>query len=85
MRAWLLQNPAYGMAPSYPTIIRYLRVRGFTKKHRVRSPYAPGRIVAAKRLEEREVRSYEVEYVVDFGILIFTMDQERFKLRRENF
>jgi len=61
--AWLLKNPSYGMAPSYPTVIRYMRARGFMKKHRVRSPYAPGRIIAAKRLEEREVRSFEVEYV----------------------
>ena len=63
LRAWLKENPSYGMAPSYPTIIRYLRARGFTKRHRVRSPNAPGRLVAARRLEEREVRSYEVEYV----------------------
>ena len=61
--AWLLQNPSYGMAPSYPTVLRYLRARGFFKKYRVRSPHAPGRIIAAQRLEDREVRSYEVEFV----------------------
>lgn len=63
LRAWLEKNPTYGMAPSYPTIIRYLRARGFTKKPRVRSPNAPGRLIAARRLEEREVRSFEVEFV----------------------
>lgn len=63
LRAWLKDKPTFKEAPSYSTVIRYLKANGFSKKHRVRSPNAPGRIVAAKRLEDREVRSYEVEYV----------------------
>ena len=63
LKVWLEQNPNYGMTPSYPTVIRYMRGRGWNKKPRVRSPFAPGRIAAAERLENREVRSFEVEYV----------------------
>lgn len=63
LKVWLEQNPTYGMSPSYPTIVRYMRSRGWEKKMRVRSPFAPGRIAAAERLENREVRSFEVEYV----------------------
>jgi len=63
LKVWLEQNPSFGMAPSYPTIVRYMRLRGWDKKVRVRSPFAPGRIAAAERLESREVRSFEVEHV----------------------
>lgn len=63
LKIWLEQNPSYGMQPSYATILRYMRLKGWEKKPRVRSPNAPGRAVAAARLESREVRSFEVEYV----------------------
>ncbi len=63
LRAWLLANPSYGMAPSYPTVLRYMRIKGWDKKYRVRSPFAPGRQVAEARLQSHEVRSYEVEFI----------------------
>lgn len=63
LRAWLVANPHCGMAPSYPTVLRYMRSRGWDKKYRQRSPFAPGRIAALARLESHEVRSYEVEFV----------------------
>ena len=63
LKAWLLENPSYGMAPSYTTIWRYLKLKGFDRKPRVRSPFAPGRLAAEARLQNREVRSFEVEYV----------------------
>lgn len=63
LRAWLAVNPSFGMAPSYPTVLRYMRIKGWDKKPRVRSPFAPGRIAAEARLRDREVRSFEVEHV----------------------
>lgn len=63
LRAWLEQNPSYGMAPSYSTVLRYMRVKGWGRTLRVRSPFSPGRVAARERLADREVRSYEVEYV----------------------
>jgi putative transposase len=63
LKIWLENHPQCGMAPSYPTLIRYMRLRGWDRKERVRSPHAPGRAAAQRRLDEREVRSYEVEFV----------------------
>lgn len=63
LRAWLVANPSFGMAPSYPTVLRYMRIKGWDKKPRVRSPFAPGRMAAEARLQSHEVRSFEVEYV----------------------
>jgi len=63
LRAWLIENAHCGMAPSYPTLIRYMRIRGWDRKARARSPHAPGFAAAQARLESREVRSYEVEFV----------------------
>ena len=63
LRAWLLENPSLGMECSYATILRYMKIKGWDKKARVRSPFAPGRIAAEARLQSHEVRSFEVEYV----------------------
>lgn len=63
LKAWLETNPHCGMVPSYQTVLRYMRHKGWDKKPRQRSPFAPGKIAALARLESYEVRSYEVEYV----------------------
>ena len=63
IQVWLETNPSSGMSPSYSTVLRYMRSRGWDRKARVRSPNSPGRLAAQHRLESREVRSYEVEYV----------------------
>jgi transposase InsO family protein len=61
--AWLQSNPTCGMTPSYSTVLRYMRIKGWDRKPRVRSPFAPGRVIAQQRLDTHEVRSYEMEYV----------------------
>jgi len=53
-------KPELGEAPSYSTVRRRMKARGWTKKRR---PKTPGQILAAERLEQREVRSYEAAYV----------------------
>lgn len=63
LRVWLAANPSYGAMPSYPTVLRYMRHSGWIKRARVRSPFAPGRAAAEARLLDREVRSFEVEFV----------------------
>jgi transposase InsO family protein len=63
LKAYLAAHPDCGTAPSYPTVIRYMRLRGWARKARVRSPHAPGRVAAQARLDDREVRSYENEFV----------------------
>jgi hypothetical protein len=56
------EEPSLSPLPSYGTLRRYMKARGL---HRRRSPKrdTPGARQARERLEQREVRSYEVEYV----------------------
>lgn len=49
--------------PSYTSVLRYMRAEGLRRKSKRKGPNSPGARKAAKRLEEREVRSYEVDYV----------------------
>ena len=49
--------------PSYSTILRYMKDHAFVRKSLPRSKDAPGLLKAEQRLESREVRSYESEYV----------------------
>jgi len=48
---------------SYPTVRRYMQAHGMLRKRRARVKGRPGEIEAAKRREQREIRSYEAEYV----------------------
>ncbi len=56
------QSPDLGTLPSYNSVRRYMKSNGYYK-HRGRKRHTEGAIVAAERLESREVRSYEVDHV----------------------
>jgi putative transposase len=49
--------------PSYSTILRYMKNHNFIRKSLPRNKNTPGLVKAEQRLESREVRSYESEYV----------------------
>jgi len=49
--------------PSYSSILRYMKINNMPRKSKRKGPNSPGAKKAAKRLDEREVRSYEVDYV----------------------
>ena len=49
--------------PSYATIRRFLAAHGLTKRRPMTTRQTEGALAAAARLEAREVRSYEAEYV----------------------
>lgn len=55
--------PELGLMPSYSTIHRYMKVNGFRKQRLVRRSSTLGAQIAQERLENREVRSFEVDYV----------------------
>ena len=63
-------DPALGPLPSYATVRRYLKAQGL---HRKRPPkrQTAGAIQAEQRLEDREVRSYEADYVLGLWHLDF--------------
>lgn len=57
------KRPALRPAPSYSTLRRFLKARGLDKQRRLTSRRTAGAARAEARLCEREVRSYEAEYV----------------------
>ena len=54
------ENPGLGKAPSYSSVRRRMKEQGWYKKKRARTS---GQKKAAARLEQREVRSFEADYV----------------------
>lgn len=57
------KSPHLGPMPSYSTVLRYMKVHGFNKQRRRKSRATAGALIAAARLESREVRSYEMDHV----------------------
>lgn len=56
-------DPDLGPLPSYATMRRVMRSLGLFRRRRLSARDTEGARRAERRLEEREVRSYEVEYV----------------------
>jgi hypothetical protein len=62
---------AAGMrCPSYPSVRRYLRAQGLLRQRPLRRA-SEGALAARDRLEQREMRSYEVEHVLQLIHLDF--------------
>ena len=55
--------PELGQMPSYSTINRYMRSNNLRKQRVVKQRHTAGAKIAQERLEHREVRSFEMEYV----------------------
>lgn len=53
----------FGTPPSYATVRRFMKATGLLKRRRVRAKNTEGARRAERRLDEREVRSYEAAYV----------------------
>ena len=62
LQALAQQHSELGAVPSYATVRRYFKRCGY---HRKRQPkrHTPGAVAAVQRLEQREVRSYEMDHV----------------------
>lgn len=56
-------NSELGKMPSYSTVHRYMKSQGFRKQRSVKKRDTQGAEIAQARLEQREVRSFEVDYV----------------------
>lgn len=52
-----------GTMPSYNTVLRYMKSHNLTKKRRLRKRDTEGALIASERLENREVRSFEMDHV----------------------
>ncbi len=62
LKALVEMKPDLGTAPSYSTVLRRMKERGWYKKPS-RKNKTPGQKSAQERLEQREVRSYESSHV----------------------
>ena len=62
LAARVKHDPALGPLRSYSTVRRYMQAHGLARKPRSR-PKGPGEVLAQRRRQNREVRSYEAEYV----------------------
>jgi len=63
LKALVEMEPDLGTAPSYSTVLRRMKERGWYKKSPRRNNGTPGQKAAEERLEQREVRSYESSHV----------------------
>jgi putative transposase len=63
LRVLLQADPSRHSIPSYSTVLRYMKSHGLVRKSLPRGKDTPGLRRAEQRLETREVRSYESEYV----------------------
>ncbi len=63
LAALVKADPALGRMPSYDSLRRYMKAHGMVKVRPVSRRRTQGEERAARRLERREVRSYEAEYV----------------------
>lgn len=57
------KDPSLGAMPSYSTVLRYMKTHGLFRRRRLGPRGRPGVERAEQRVEQREVRSYEAEYV----------------------
>jgi putative transposase len=56
-------HPELGKVPSYSTLYHYMKSQGLRKHRSARKRDTQGALIAQARLEQREVRSFEVDYV----------------------
>lgn len=63
LRVLVDADPSRVSTPSYSTVLRYMKSHGLVRKSLPRGKDTPGLRQAEQRLESREVRSYESEYV----------------------
>ncbi len=57
------KTPELAPMPSYNTVRRHMKANGLFKQRGLKNKHTPGALVAAERLENREVRSFEMEHV----------------------
>lgn len=63
LQCMVKQCPELGALPTYHTLRRYMKANGMPKQKRVRKRFTAGAVLAQHRLDTREVRSFEVDFV----------------------
>jgi putative transposase len=57
------KEPTLGAVPSYASVLRFMKVHGLIRRPRRGPVHSPGAQATEHRIETREIRSYESEYV----------------------
>jgi len=57
LAALIKAEPDLGKAPSYPSVLRYMKTHGLIKRPRRGPSHSPGAVQAELRFESREIRS----------------------------
>src|ERR1700756_5479483 len=57
------KEPTLGATPSYASVVRFMNVHGLSKRPRRGPLHSPGAQATEHRIETREIRSYESQYV----------------------
>jgi transposase InsO family protein len=81
LRIALADAPESTPCPSYPSVRRYLKAHGWLRKRPPRRA-TDGAIAARDRLQQREVRSYEVEHALQLLHLDFHHGSRKVLTRR---
>ena len=63
LEALIEEQPHLGVMPSYSTVLRRMKERGWYRKASSRRNLSPGQKLAQERLEKREVRGFDSSYV----------------------
>jgi transposase InsO family protein len=63
LKALVKSKKVLGPLHSYSTVRRFMVAQGMVRKPRLKPKKHPGELLAALRREQREIRSYEAEYV----------------------
>ena len=85
LAAWVEAEPELGPLPSYATVRRYMKSVGLTKRRRIGGEPTEGKRRAERRLDEREVRSYENEYVNGLWHLDFHHGKKKVLVERGDY
>jgi putative transposase len=80
--AWAEADRGLGAVPAYATVRRYMKSAGLTRRRKVGGGPTDGTRRAERRLDEREVRSYENAYVNGLWHLDFHHGKKRVLVAR---
>lgn len=81
LESLIRQDPNLAPLPSYSSLTRYMRAQGYIRRPRGGNQPRPGRALAAARLAQREVRSFEVDHVGELWHLDFHKSRQIAVLR----
>jgi hypothetical protein len=82
LRTLVDQRSDLGPAPSYATVLRYMRQNGLERKRKIRRRRTPGLELAETRLEKKKLEALRLSMSVPCFILIFMRRVGKFRMKK---